>query len=66
MGERKKVSNVFSAGSYVLEKMILTSHFDGKLEMAMGVVRSISPPSISEILSPEKPLVIVVSPVLDL
>lgn len=44
----------------------ITSFFIGKLLIPMGVVRSISPPSMSQILSPENPLVIVVSPVLDL
>lgn len=44
----------------------ITSFFIGKLLIPMGVVRSISPPSMSQMLSPEKPLVIVVSPVFDL
>jgi hypothetical protein len=50
-----------------MTKKLHTSPFDGKFDvMAMGVVKSISPPSISEMLSLEKPFVIVVSPVLDL
>jgi hypothetical protein len=44
----------------------ITSFFADMLPIPIGVVRSMSPPSISQMLSPEKPLVIVVSPVFDL
>lgn len=46
--------------------MTLTSLLSGIFEMAIGAERSISSPSTSEMLSLENPLVIVVSPVVDL
>lgn len=62
------ISALFPVSSDVsfCKPITFTSFFTGRLLMPIGDVRSISPPSMSQMLSPEKPLVIVVSPVLDL